>query len=131
MVKIKSTNDSKLINKLIANKLIWNLVSYLSYLYLIFWLCQPFYLGCISMIASLAIAFCYSLATILYSLLVLIFLLVIIFNSLSTIAFCYLLVSTALSAIAFCFLLAIAFSIMLFYLYLIILQDLSVTPKSF
>ena len=33
---MKSTDDSKLMNKLIANKLIQDLFSYLSYLYLTF-----------------------------------------------------------------------------------------------
>ena len=35
MIKIKPTNDSKLINKLIINNLIEDLFNYLSYLYLI------------------------------------------------------------------------------------------------
>ena len=48
MIKIKPTNDSKLINKLIINNLIEDLFNYLSYLYLISYFYQLYYFIIIS-----------------------------------------------------------------------------------
>ena len=69
---MKPTDDCRLINKLITNKLIQDLFSYLSYLYQISWLFQPYYFIFISIIALSTIAFGFLLATIFYYLLALI-----------------------------------------------------------
>ena len=80
MIEINPTDISRLINKLIANKLIQNLFINFSYSNPISQLCQPRCLTLISIIVLSVIAFVYLLAIVFCSELVLTALLAIVFN---------------------------------------------------
>ena len=121
MVKRKSTDDSRLINRLIANKLIYNFFSYLSYPYLILQLYQLCCFVFISTSSLLATAFCYLLAIAFYLLSALIALSIALLYFLSVVIFYPLSVLTTLSATIF----GTRFS----HLFWTIPQDLSVMSK--
>ena len=120
-VRMKPIDDNGLMNKLITNKLIQDLFSYLSYPYSISYFCQRYYLVIINMTILSTILFSCLLATAFCFLSMLIAFLAVAFNFLSTTMFCSLLALTALSAVVF----GIRFS----HLHQTILQDLLVSPK--
>ena len=84
MVKITPTNNSRLIKRLIANKLIQNLFSYLSYIYPTSQICLPCYLAFISIDNFINYSICFFLAIIFHFLLVSIVLSIIILGFLFT-----------------------------------------------